>query len=60
MRACAKGDNFFLGIITRCKGESSPSWSDSELKNKSLKFERSEKLMFKIPIWVKNGKFNYF
>ena len=31
------------------------SCSDSDLKCKFLKYEKSEKLLFEISVWIKNG-----
>ena len=44
---------FFRDTIKRCAKESSSSRSESELKSKSLKYEKSEKLTFEIWNWFK-------
>ena len=45
---------------TMCTKESFLSWSESDLKNNSMKYEKSQKLTFEISFWVKKGKFVIF
>ena len=54
MRARAIVCNFFLVTTKRCAKESSLSWQKSELKYKSMKYEKSEKQTSEISNWVKN------
>ena len=48
----------FSGYYQRYTKKSSPSWQESDLKNKSLKYEKSEKQTFEISIREKKWQ-NY-
>ena len=49
-RARPQEVNSFPGTTSRCAKESSLSWLESELKNKSVKYEKSEEITFKITV----------
>ena len=57
-RARATKGNFFLGTTARCTKKISLNLSESDLKNKSLEYKRSENLCLKS--WVKNFKLIFF
>ena len=50
---------FFLVTTKRCVKDSFFKWLELHSKNKSLKYEKSEKQTFEISIWVKKRQ-NYF
>ena len=52
--------NFFLDTTIRCTKETSSGKSESDLKNESLEYERSEKLTFENSVWVKKYEVNFF
>ena len=49
----------FVGTIKRCARKSSLSCSESDLKNKFLKYKKCEKLTFEVSIWPKKLKFKF-
>ena len=50
MRACAREGDFFLFATKICANESSSSWSDFDLKNEPVKYEKNVKLTFEVSI----------
>ena len=50
---------FFFDTTKRCAKERFLSWSESDLKTKSLKYEENEKLAFEISIRVKKQQNNF-
>ena len=55
MLACSRVDKFLLVTTKRCTKEIYSIWYISDLKNKSLKYEKTENLTFELSFWIKNG-----
>ena len=60
MRTCARGYNFFSGYDENIREKKFIKLVKSNLKNKSLKYEKSEKLTFEVSNLVKKVKTSFF
>ena len=58
-RACEK-KKYFINYNKKMRWKSSFSWSESHLKNKSLKYARFKKIMFEVAFWIEKLKINFF
>ena len=60
MHSCARGGSIFTGITKICANDGYLCWLYSEMKNNSLKYEKSENLTFEILIRVNKLKFTFY
>ena len=56
----ATGSIFYRDTNKRCAKDIAFSSLESQLKIKSLKYKKNDKLLFEISIWIKNGKLKFF